>query len=231
MALGPQSPSIEADSAAADAFTRLRGDILAGVLAPGSRLRFADLQTRYGIGTSPLREALSRLTADRLVVQEVNRGFSVPPLTPADFLDVAALRLELEVKALKASIAAGDEAWEEGVVLAHHRLKRLGSPDGGPTDPAAERDWETRHRAFHAALIAACGSPMTLHFCGLLNDQFDRYRRVVGRDGDVQKRLARQHADLVEAALERKADDAAAILATHIDETTAAVARRLALTD
>ncbi len=227
MAIPTQSVATEADSAAADAFTRLRGDILAGVLAPGSRLRFADLQTRYGIGTSPLREALSRLNADRLVVQEVNRGFSVPPLSPADFHDIAALRLDLEVKALRASVAAGDEAWEEGVVLAHHRLKRLGTLESSPVEAGVDREWETRHRAFHTALIAACGSPMTLHFCGLLNDQFDRYRRVVGRDAKVQLRLARQHADLVDAAMDRKADEAAAILATHITETTAAVARRL----
>ena len=73
------------DRDVSDTFDRLRGDIISGTLLPGSRLRFADLQARYGIGTSPLREALSRLAADRLVVQEVNRGFKVPPLSLEDF--------------------------------------------------------------------------------------------------------------------------------------------------
>ena len=66
-------PIREADeTASADAFTLLRADIISGALQAGSRLRFIELQARYGIGTSPLREALSRLAADRLVVQEVN---------------------------------------------------------------------------------------------------------------------------------------------------------------
>ncbi len=130
------------------------------------------------------------------------------------------------MKALRASVAAGDEAWEEGVVLAHHRLKRLGSWKAARWKPRRSR-METPHRAFHTALIAACGSPMTLHSAAILNDQFDRYRRVVGRDAKVQLRLARQQADLVDAAMDRKADEAAAILATHITRRRRAVARRL----
>jgi DNA-binding GntR family transcriptional regulator len=54
-------------------------------------------------------------------------------------------------------------------------------------------DWEARHSAFHEALIDACGSAMTRHFCGVLYDHFDRYRRLIGFDPDAQQRLARQH--------------------------------------
>ena len=115
-------------------FQSLRSDIVNGSLKPGARLRFIELQARYGIGTSPIREALSRLAADRLVIQEVNRGFSVPPLSLEDFADITELRLTLERGAIRASIARGDEAWEEELVLAHHRLRRLGRPESDPED-------------------------------------------------------------------------------------------------
>jgi DNA-binding GntR family transcriptional regulator len=49
-------------------YKRLRRDILSGRLRPGSKLRFADLKANHEAGTSTLREALSRLSADRLVV-------------------------------------------------------------------------------------------------------------------------------------------------------------------
>lgn len=61
------------------AYGSLREDILNGVLAPGVRLRLDPLKARYGMGASPLREALSRLAGDGFVIAEGRRGFSVPP--------------------------------------------------------------------------------------------------------------------------------------------------------
>lgn len=211
----------------ADIFRLLRSDIISGSLEPGARLRFIELQARYGIGTSPLREALSRLAADRLVIQEVNRGFRVPPVSLEDFADIARLRTSLERGAIEASIARGDETWEEQIVLAHHRLRRLGRQESDPQEEAIPEEWERRHRAFHTALIAACGSPWTLHFCGVLYDQFDRYRRRVGRDAVIQAGLSRQHDQLVEAAIARDAPRAGAILEDHINITAKTVAKRL----
>src|SRR5262245_17954744 len=46
---------------------RLRADIVSGALKPSERLRFENLTSRYGVSVSPLREALSRLTAEELV--------------------------------------------------------------------------------------------------------------------------------------------------------------------
>ncbi|MBB5752700.1 GntR family transcriptional regulator [Prosthecomicrobium pneumaticum] len=215
------------DASSAEAFKLLRADIISGELAAGARLRFIELQARYGLGTSPLREALSRLAADRLVLQEVNRGFRVPPLSRADFKDIARLRIELERSAIEAAVRSGDEAWEEGVVLAHHRLRRLGRQEAAPEEPAVPEEWEARHRAYHAALIAACPSPWTLHFCAVLHDQFDRYRRAAGRDPVVQIGLSRQHEQLIEAALARDAARAGAVLAEHIADTAEAVLARM----
>jgi len=221
-------PIREADeTASADAFALLRADIISGALQAGARLRFIELQARYGIGTSPLREALSRLAADRLVVQEVNRGFRVPPISLDDFEDIAALRIELESQAIEAAVRSGDEAWEEGIVLAHHRLRRLGRQEAAPEEDAVPEEWETRHRAFHNALIAACGSPWTLHFCAVLHDQFDRYRRLAGRDPVAQVHLAQQHEELLDAAIARDAPRAGKVLADHIDGTRRAVVERL----
>jgi len=151
----------------------------------------------------------------------------VPPISLADFEDIATLRIELERQAIEASVRAGDEAWEEGIVLAHHRLRRLGRQEAAPEEDAVPEEWETRHRAFHNALIAACGSPWTLHFCAVLHDQFDRYRRLAGRDPVVQVKLSRQHEELLDAAIARDATRAGTVLAEHIDATRQAVIERL----
>ena len=226
----PQKPESEdvAVESAANTVRRLRADIVSGALKAGARLRFSDLQNRYETGTSPLREALSRLAGDRLVVQEINRGFRVPTLSRADFSDIAALRLDLETKAFRSAIMHGDEAWEEGIVLAHHRLRRLGANETGPETSDVPEKWEDRHRAFHGALVAACTSPWTLNFCMILNDQFDRYRRWAGRDGKVQAELSRHHTLLAETAVAHDVDRAVATLTQHITLTAEAVKARLA---
>jgi GntR family transcriptional regulator, carbon starvation induced regulator len=62
-------------------YQRLRQDILWGRFAPGSPLRSDELRSRYDVGISPLREALTRLTSERLVTSIGQRGFRIPPLT------------------------------------------------------------------------------------------------------------------------------------------------------
>jgi DNA-binding GntR family transcriptional regulator len=224
--------ALEADagSSLADAvFARLKSDILLGVLAAGSRLRFAELHQRYGVGTSPLREALSRLAADRLVSQETNRGFRVAAISLDDFNDIARIRKDIECRAIAESVNRRGDSWEEALIVAHHRLSKLGRQEMQVSGPAGvSREWEVRHRAFHLALISACGSPWTLHFCSLLYDQFDRYRRSVRTDPKAQAQLALHHQALVEAALASDAERARAVLAEHIEKTAEAVIARLA---
>jgi DNA-binding GntR family transcriptional regulator len=212
------------------AYAVLRRDILLGVFQPGSALRFADLRTRYDIGASPLREALFRLSSEHLVVQETNRGFRVPVLDHAEWADIVTMRRKLEPAAAEAAIAHGSESWEEALLLAHRRLKRLGPAADILTPLSAttrSAQWEECHRHFHATLIAACGSDWTIRFCGLLSDQFDRYRRFAVPARAVQQALAGQHDAILAAALDRDGAAARAVLDDHIAMTGAAVAEEL----
>ena len=69
------------------AYDALRHDIIRGELPPGRPLRLSDLSERYEMGFSPLREALNRLQAERLVTAESLRGFRVAPLSLDELLD------------------------------------------------------------------------------------------------------------------------------------------------
>ena len=71
------------------AYQRLHADILWGRALPGSPLRFTELQLRYGVGVSPLREALSRLVSEGLVTTEGQRGFRVARVSADEAQDVS----------------------------------------------------------------------------------------------------------------------------------------------
>lgn len=207
------------------ALDRLRKDILSGAFEPGQWLRIIDLRERYELGASPLREALSKLAAEQLLVQEANRGFRVPTLDKDELHDIFSLRRKLEPEAAHNSVRLGDENWEDQLVLAFRRLERLGAPDEILAAEFDERakEWEQAHRNFHSTLIAACGSPWTQHFCLVLSDQFDRYRRFARPSAAVQKRLAKQHKQILDLALARDADACAKLLDEHVVLTADAV--------
>ena len=202
---------------ASNVLERLRHDILECRLEPGARLRFADLRVRYGVGTSPLREALMRLASDGLVMLEDHRGFHVAPVSAEKLLDKAFMRKEIETKALVLGIRNGDNAWEARVLAAFHALARRARPD---RDGAMDPDWEARHCAFHFALVSGCGSDWLLRFRAILFDQWDRYRRLSIKYARDDRDFMREHRELKDAALERDADAATYLMNRHITMST-----------
>jgi GntR family carbon starvation induced transcriptional regulator len=180
-------------------FERLREDILEGQLPPGEKLRIEALQERYQVGGSPIREALNRLSAVRLVEQVERRGFRVTTLSNDDLLDLIRARSLLNEVVVRESLLQGDEAWEEQVVFAYHRMWRCPMTiESGHTN----REWELLHRKFHAAIIAACRSKWLLDFHELLFDSADRHRRLNVRQLDAEYTRV-EHREIMEAAVSR----------------------------
>ena len=197
-----------------DVEDQLREHIVTGQLAPASRLQMEDLRVRYSTGGSPIREALSRLSAEGLVVFESNKGFRVPELSREDLADIAETRAVIESSAIRLAIAKGDEAWEARVVGALHRYKR--AAEHQMTDPAALRTWETAHDDLHAALIEACGSPRLLNLQKRFQQQHVRYRRLITDEHLDVTIHVKEHADLAEAVLRRDAELAASMIHKHM---------------
>lgn len=196
----------------------LRNAILGGELLPGSKLRLDELREHYDVSLSPLREALTRLVSDGLVVTTDKKGYRVAPVSADDFRQVTALRLNLEVMALAESIKRGDEKWEDALVATYHRLSRLEAVDrSGDKLPA----WERAHRAFHITLFSACGMPLLLRFCNTLHDLGDRYRRLFLATNSPDRNVPAEHEAIFNAALDRDAERACEILRQHLSRTGA----------
>lgn len=217
-----RTPALVTDNGTAtratNLYDRMRSDLLDGALLPGSKLQIEQLCERYEIGQTPLREALNRLVADGLVERREQRGFMVSPISATDLAEITRTRLWLEEIALRQSIAAHTTAWEEGLVLAQHRLART------PRSLSAERfednpDWEPLHRGFHRALIAGCDSRWLLGFCEQLADQHHRYRRLSAARAFAKRGVKAEHEQLMNAALAGRADEAVVLLRGHFERT------------
>jgi DNA-binding GntR family transcriptional regulator len=209
------------------AFEELRHDIVSGVFGPRQPLRLVELKARYGMGFSPLREALNRLAAGRFVVSEPNCGFKVASLSLDEMWDATRTRILIETEALSLAIRKGDDAWETGIVGALYALNRQAERPHDPHADGAEvlRMLEARHYAFHRALVAACGSKWLLDIFQTLYLETARYRApaLASARDEADRDIRAEHGALADAALARDVNGACALLAAHYTRTAASV--------
>ena len=200
-------------------YERLRSDILSGELEPDYRLRMEFLSKRYRTGQIPIREALNRLTAEGLVERWEQRGFIVSPTSAQDLTELTRTRCWLEGIALRESMASHTREWEEGVVLAFHRLSRLPRSMSRSTY-RVNPEWERLHRDFHRSLLAGCNSKWLLSFCLQLADHSYRYRQIAFRKAFPRRSATEDgHRAIMEATLIGNAEKAVRLLQEHLQFT------------
>jgi GntR family carbon starvation induced transcriptional regulator len=198
---------------ASTVYEQLREDILSAILLPGEKLRMEALRERYKIGVSPLREALNRLVMQGLVTQADQKGFRVSSVSVDELQELTRTRRLINEVALRESMLHGDAAWEEGVVLAYHRLLRA------TTTRISQAERDRMHRDFHRALIAGCGSRQILHFSELLSEQARRYQMLSISKAASPRDGAEEHRLIMEAVVARDAKRAVRLMNDHVNLT------------
>lgn len=199
-------------------YERLKADILSARLEPGRKLQLRFLMEHYEAGQTPLREALNRLTTEDLVIGREQRGFFVKPISLEELGELTKTRCWVEGLALRESMGNATPAWEEALLVAHHRLERAPrslNPDRFESNP----EWERLHRAFHAVLINGCGSRPLIGFCEQLADRLNRYRALSSRKAFRVRKVTQEHADILKAVMDRNTDEAVRLLQQHYEQT------------
>jgi DNA-binding GntR family transcriptional regulator len=197
------------------AYAQLRDDIIEGRLAPGEKLRVEHLKAHYQVGAGTLREAITRLVSDALVVAEGQRGFRVAPIALDDLEDLTRLRLHIEIDALRQSIRHGDAAWRARLQQVFDELSAFEQP----VRPEHRVRWEQLNARFHEALTAAHTSPWTVKVLRLLTRHGERYRRYAIGLVDSGRDVHAEHREIFELAMAGMEARAALALEAHIRAT------------
>ncbi|WP_394833409.1 FCD domain-containing protein [Pendulispora rubella] len=212
------------------AFTLIRNDILSCRVKPGAKLKIAELCERYDFSLGSVREALSRLTGDGLVVAEPQKGYSVAPVSRDELVDLTRARVELEALCMADSIRNGDLRWESALLATLHRLRHL--PERDPEDTSRLDDqWSTAHQEFHAALVSGCTNRWLLRMRAILYAQSERYRRLSVPLRTEPRDVNAEHHEMVKAALARDVAQARRLIEIHFETTTRLILQGLDLTD
>lgn len=188
----------QAKTAGQAVYENLRGSILDGTLEPGSKLGQDRIASQLGVSRMPVREALSRLEAEGMIVFETYRGAFVAPLTLAEVEQIYLMRLALEP--LLARLGAQQ--------LQDEQMGQLESANHGLARALRAGDAASMFehvRSFHEVLYAAAGRRLVLSQVLSLRDLAERYIRSYLTLPGRLEHVVDNHQELLQAARNHEA--------------------------
>lgn len=214
---GSDEPADAKENLGVRAYKQLKNDIIKGVFRPDEKLRMSALKERYDLGIGPLREALSQLVAEHLVVAISQRGYRVAPMSLAELHDIYDARAQLEAMMLGLAIERGDDAWEADILAKTYQLTKVSEAN---TPRSLLEIWDARHSEFHTALVRGCHSPQLMKVRNGLFDKVQRYRHfwlkeTVFSEHALDKKR-QEHDALVKVTLAHRKEDAERMMREHL---------------
>lgn len=185
--------------------------IVEGALAPGDKLNEADWAGRLQVSRGPVREAFRALEQAGLVRTEKHRGVFVRTLSLAEADEIYAVRAVLEEAACRMLAGSIDAPRLAGLRVWLDAMREAVQ--------AQDHDAYARANvAFHDAIVAGAGNLKLYDTYRRLVSELSLFRRaaLVVRNDAMADSLA-EHRAILTALASRHADEAAALMRSHVD--------------
>jgi DNA-binding GntR family transcriptional regulator len=193
--------------AADDAARALRSDILEGRLPGGTRLQEVHLAKRLSVSRTPVREAISRLVTEGLVIRDATGAASVFQPTVADLTEIYEIRVPLESLAATLAVQRSTPAYASAI---RDRLDELNR-----AQPGHQRS--RSHDLLHMDLYENCGRPRLVTLLRTLRAQSEPYVRLASQiDQDFARIAHDQHVQMVEMVSSGNAAGIDAVVRDHL---------------
>lgn len=191
-------------------YQTLREAIVSGELQPGEPIVQTDIAARLGVSPIPVREAIRRLIAEGLVVQEPHRSSRVAPLSPRALNEILIIRMHLEALAAR---EAAPHVTPQDLDDLRQIVRRM--------DEAIQRDdmpeYGRLNKQFHLRLYQCCPYPLLVRMIQELWDNSDRYRSrtMFGSIPNLAARSQREHKRMLKLLEARDAEGLARVMERH----------------
>ncbi|SDV48833.1 GntR family transcriptional regulator [Chitinasiproducens palmae] len=185
--------------------TAVRQRILSGEYAPGEVLRQEALADELGVSRVPVREAITRLTAEGLLTSVPHRGAYVAELSVDEVKETFDIRLRLEPWIFAEAIACITEA---EIRKAERLVKEMDKADSGV--------WGQLNWRLHETLYLPAQKEITLQMLRVLHDRSDRYFRFQAVQVPVREQSHEEHMAMIKACRSRDVKLGAKLLEEHV---------------
>ena len=192
----------------------LRRLIQSGEMPPGTRLRQTEIAERFGVSTTPVREAFVTLAREGLVRQDAHRGVVVFAPSTAELLEIYEMREALEPLATKiAAKNIGEAELDELDEIV--KSMRTATPE----------EYAALNRRLHARIYEAADRPRLLDIIETLREAAASYLSLTVRqyDASYRKQVQREHEEIVRQLRSGTPAKAAKAIREHLEHNAAHV--------
>jgi len=203
-------------SLAEQIYAQIKAELHDFKLVPGDRFSEAELGERLGVSRTPVREALFRLRNEGFLGVDSRSGWFVRPIDFGRLEELYDLRVLIEMSSITRLCVRSDD------MPLLDELKALWLV------PAAERLADGREvgaldEHFHASLVRAAGNREITRVHGDVTERIRIVRRLDFTRADRIDATYAEHAKILRAVIQRKAEQAQLLLKTHIEQSKAEV--------
>ena len=207
------------------AYRHIQRKISSRELTAGAPVSELPIANELGISRTPTREAIRQLAAEGLLEEIPGRGAYVPRLSHSDIADLYDLREALELHAVRklarqsigsADLAKLQSVADEVLVL----IRALEASGRAILNPEQMERFESSDIAFHMTLAHLAGNERILRILNQVRQVVRIFaRRHAGHDRRSLEQIYQDHRDVLEAIVRHQSDEAAAVLARHIQNS------------
>lgn len=208
---------LERDTTAKAVAERLREEIQDGALAPGTRLRQNEIAGRFGVSTTPVREAFAQLQAEGLVRVDPHRGAVVFHPTVEDLLEYYEIREVLESLAVARAIPHLTPALGRDLNELIERMRRT----------REARRWVKLNDEFHLRLYASADRPHLTALIGNLRDASTPYIHMFVASQKPSGQTNDEHRQILDACLRGDEEAAQRAIRNHLRHAATELAKFL----
>jgi len=196
-------------------YERVKQDIFDFRLLPGDRFTETEISERVQASRTPVREALYRLERDGYLEVMFRSGWRVRPFDFRLFEELYDLRVILETTAVRRLCEADERPQLDAL-----KQVWMGPVDERETDM---REVARRDEAFHAALVATAGNREMSRVHAEVTERIRIVRRLDFTKAPRIEATYQEHAKILRAIFQRRADQACLLLRAHIEASKAEV--------
>lgn len=187
-------------------YESLKNDICNGRLEPGKWLQEQEIATQLNVSRSPVREAFRMLAGDGLVSEIPNKGVFVRKFTQRDIEEIFAVRQMMESYAILHSNDSRTSEHEEALCRYLEKYRAGTFPD--------DRDSLMQLNTYvHDLIMQMCGNSLLQELYQKVQSMLQPFQIYTFNQ---EKTFLREHAEIIEALLDGKIEEANALNRTHL---------------
>lgn len=196
----------------------LRADILSQKISPGEKLTLKNLKEQFEVSSTPIREALTRLTEDGLVNYYSNVGVRVISLNERDLIELYQFMGDLDRLAIlySADYPEPEIIYRElDTVLAHTNIIE----EKGTLLPDDIPQWIEYSDRFHLLFYDYCNNTRLTHAAEKLRSQLTIFSSLYETETGPQKKINQMHTEIYHAYREGDCHKAGDLMKIHLEDS------------